>query len=322
MLDQFGSAPTGEDYARLEARWITREIADRQRLRRVDALEGREIVGRKRGDCAGLVISNIPPWSPEGAREYRLRLDHPRLEQRNGATRQGNRYLQPPDRPNLLFFPVGVTVAMLEDTALPLVFTEGEFKAMALMRLASWESDQPRFLPVAAVGVWSWKGTIGKTEGPNGKREDVHGPLPDMDHIHWKGRQSIIAFDADGETNPSVKAARWALTRELMERGAQVGMLEWPAAEGKGIDDRLAAVGPAKVLGDMAAVEFGDWRLRLIRIKGDVASCFDNGGPAVGEPPGLDRCPGLQRIHRRVPRAQDAARTGHYRGRQGDRRQL
>ena len=74
-----------------------------------------------------------------------------------------------------------------------------------------------------------------------------------------------IAFDADSEHNPAVRSARGALTSELIERGAVVGYLEWPIDEGKGIDDRLAAIGPERVLADITALEYGGWQTRLLR---------------------------------------------------------
>src|SRR5262249_25314512 len=111
----------------------------------------------------------------------------------------------------------------------------------------------------------------------NGKRVDVKGPLPDLDRIAWKDRRVIIAFDADSEKNPKVLAARGRLAAMLIERGAEVGFLEWPSAEGKGIDDRLATIGPDRVLADLAAVQIGDWRTRLLRNPdGKLLACYEN----------------------------------------------
>jgi putative DNA primase/helicase len=166
---------------------------------------------------------------------------------------------------------------MLQDSGIPVILTEGEFKAIALRRLASHESASARFLPIAVAGVWCWRGVIGKTTGANGKRHDVKGVISDLERIAWKGRRVIIAFDADAEKNPKVRAARWQLMAALIERGALVGSLEWPVEDGKGIDDRLATVGPDRVLADIAAVEFGDWRTRLLRNeKGRMIPCYEN----------------------------------------------
>jgi hypothetical protein len=69
-----------------------------------------------------------------------------------------------------------------------LAFVEGEKKALAMWRLACHETIRPRFIPVAIAGVWNWRGTIGKTNGPIGERIDVKGPIADLSRIPWQGR--------------------------------------------------------------------------------------------------------------------------------------
>ena len=274
----WGEALTEDDHHSLAARWITHEIADAAGFRRVDSNLGREMFSRKRGDLAGIIIPNVAPRDAGHIREYRERLDNPDLEYRaDGTVREINKYIHPSGRANLIYFPPGALLALLEDSTIPVIVTEGEFKALALWRLAGYQVASPRFLPIAIAGVWNWRGTIGKTTGSNGKRRDVKGVIPDVDRIAWKGRRAIIAFDADCEKNPKVRAARWQLTTALIERGALVGFIEWPMEEGKGIDDRLATAGPDRVLADIAAVEFGDWRTRLLRNeKGRTIPCYEN----------------------------------------------
>ena len=278
VVKPWGENLTDSDYRSLAARWIPPELADLAGLRRVDSNVGREMFSRKRGDLAGIIIPNVAPWDSGHIREYRERLDNPDLEYgADGTIRETNKYIQPPGRTNLIYFPPGVLPPTLEDSNVPVIITEGEFKALALSRLANHQTPTPRFLPIAVAGVWNWRGTISKTTGPNGDRRAVKGVIPDFDRITWKGRRVIIAFDADCEKNPKVRSARWQLTSALMERGACVGLLDWPMEEGKGIDDRLATVGPERVLADIASVEFGDWQARLIRDEqGRLASCYDN----------------------------------------------
>ena len=278
IVMSWGQDLTGADYQGLAARWITPELANDAGLRRVDSSMGRQMFARRRGDLSGIIVPNVAPWDSSQVREYRERLDNPDLEYRSdGGVRETNKYIQPPGRRNLLYFPPGWPPTALEDIAVPIIITEGEFKAIALWRLANHEAPSPRFLPVAVAGVWNWKGTVGKTVGPNGDRRDVKGVIPDVDRIAWKMRCVIVAFDADCEQNPKVRAARWQLTIALIERGAVVGFLEWPIEEGKGIDDRLAAKGPDRVLADIAAVEFGDWHTRLLRNEeGHIFPCYDN----------------------------------------------
>jgi predicted P-loop ATPase len=166
---------------------------------------------------------------------------------------------------------------MLDDTGLPVLIAEGEFKAMASWRCASHKSDAPRFVPVSVEGVYSYRGTIGKTIGPKGDRRDVKGMIPDIERIAWKGRKVIIAYDADADQNPKVRGARWQLRTALIERGATVGVLEWPIEDGKGIDDWLARIGPDHVLSEIAKVTFSDWRSLLIRNdRGKLIACCEN----------------------------------------------
>jgi predicted P-loop ATPase len=304
----WGGPLTESDYQSLAARWITPELADQCGIRRVDSITGGEMFGRKRGNLAGLIIPNVAPWDSH-PRNYRLRLDHPDLQYRSdGTVREANKYLQAPDARNTLYFPLGVSEAALTDTTLPIIIVEGEFKSIALWRLATHQTDSPRFLPIAVSGVWNWRGVVGKHIGPNGDRRDVKGLIPDLGRIGWKGRRVIIAFDADSETNESVRAARSQLTGNLLEPGATVGFLEWPADQGKGIDDRLAAIGPERVLADIAAIEYGGWRTRLllndsgkIRATYENAALFLQNDPAWAGVLGFNEFTGGQYVLRHPP---------------------
>jgi hypothetical protein len=76
----WGGILSAADLEALAARWIDREAAGRQLLRRVNSLEGAEVVGkRSSGNFAGLLIPNVWPGS-DHIREYRLRRDHPEVE--------------------------------------------------------------------------------------------------------------------------------------------------------------------------------------------------------------------------------------------------
>ena len=252
-----GSCLTEEDYRALEARWIDRSLADQAQLRRVDALTGAEVVGRKNGNYAGILIPYFHPESGQ-IREYRLRRDKPDLEYDSaGNLKLKQKYLSAPGRSNMLYLPPGVGQPPLRDPALPVVITEGEFKTLALWRAANHGSaSQPRFLPVGVSGVYNWRGTIGKTVGPDGSRMDLKGTIPDLDWIVWAGRKVVIAYDADAVTKELVRIARSVLGAHLRGRGALVGFLEWDVAKGKGVDDHLAMVSAETVLDEIAHVDF------------------------------------------------------------------
>ena len=265
-----GSGLTDADYAALESRWIDRGLADRARLRRVDALTGAEAIGRKSGDYSGLLIPYFHSESNQ-VREYRLRRDHPDLEYDfAGNLKVRQKYLSAPGRSNMLYLPPGVSHSFLCEPTLPIVLTEGEFKTLALWRLANQPTpSHPKFLPVGVSGVYNWRGTIGKMVGPDGSRLDVKGAIPDLDWLVWAGRKVVIAYDADAVSKELVRIARSALAANLRGRGAVVGFLEWDIAKGKGIDDHLAAVGPEVALDEIAHVDFASsaWKKDLIRSK-------------------------------------------------------
>ena len=247
MINPIGGPLTAADHEALAARWIDRQTAAAQFLRRVDSYDGAQVVGRNgAGDFAGQLIPNVWPGS-DSIREYRLRRDHPDVE--NGKPKM--KYVAPPGRGNLLYFAIGTDPAWLADPQMPLIITEGEFKTLALARAARHGTAKPRFLAVGLSGVWNWKGTVGKTTDSDGHRIDVKGTIPDLSRIVWDDRQVVILFDADIEENESVRIARFMLTKELRSRGAQVSWFSWPAdrpPQAKGIDDLLNAIGPEPVL--------------------------------------------------------------------------
>ena len=143
-------------------------------------LTGGEIVGRRGGgDYSGILIPYFLPGSDQ-VRDYRLRRDHPDLEYDTGGSLKPKRkYLSPPGRSNMLYLPPGVSQSLLGDPMLPVVITEGEFKTLALWRAAHYgASSRPRFLPLGVSGVYNWRGTIGKTVGPDGSRMDIKGAIP------------------------------------------------------------------------------------------------------------------------------------------------
>jgi P4 family phage/plasmid primase-like protien len=254
--DETGVALSDADYANLVRRWIDKDLANAARIRRVDSDTGRLLVGRH--DYASYEGLAIPYFFPgeSRVREWRLRRDHPDIEYKDNRPRERGKYLSPPGRGNMIYFVPGLASELLNAVTTPVIVTEGEFKTLALWRLANYESSSQRFLPLGLGGVWTWRGTVGKTTGPNGDRRDVKGVIPDLNLIVWGSRRVTIAFDADADTNEQVAVARSLLARELRTRGAEVAFVNWDIAQGKGIDDLLANVGPEKVLELLEAADF------------------------------------------------------------------
>lgn len=216
------------------------------------------MIGRRSngsGSFAGMAIPYTLPGDAH-VRSYRLRRDHPDIEYKNGTPKERGKYLSAPGRSNLAYFAPSMPADLLQATDVPVIITEGEFKTLALWRLANYDSPKPRFVPLGLGGVWNWRGTIGKTNGPNGDRVDVKGVIPDLDRISWEGRRALIAFDADSATNESVQAAQKQLIRELRLRGAEATTITWDIAQGKGIDDLIGAIGATAVLKIIDAADF------------------------------------------------------------------
>jgi hypothetical protein len=255
-MNPVGLPLSPSDIEALRTRWIDENTAESAELRRVDVHIGGELVGQPKLDCAGIAIPYFWPGS-ENVRDWRVRRDHPEIEIRaDGSRALRRRYIGPPGRGNMLYCPRGAIAELLTDTRVPIVIGEGEFKTLALWRLA-WHGlneagDSPSFLPIGLQGVWNWRGVIGKMTDATGSRVDVHGPIPDLARFGWAGRRVIVLFDADVSQKLDVQEARRQLTIELEFRGAEVAWFCWPKvtpAEQKGVDDLLAARGPEFVLG-------------------------------------------------------------------------
>lgn len=246
----WGTPLADADYAALEASWISREMADAAMLRRVNTVQGREVIAHKgRKDYAGILYSFYLPGA-DRPHSYRLRRDNPEFTQdKEGKLKPRGKYLAAPNSGNRLYFPPGVTLEQLADATIPIVLCEGEKKALALQQLATYKTDRPRFIPVAITGVWNWRGKTGKGNGPRGERIDLVGPINDLDLIVWPERLALILFDANVSDNPSVRTARKRFASELATRRSKVQFIDLPPDCGvNGVDDLLALWGPDRAL--------------------------------------------------------------------------
>jgi Domain of unknown function (DUF3854)/Domain of unknown function (DUF927) len=157
--------------------------------------------------------------------------------------------MAPQGQPSQFYFPPEQSSLQLHDSSLPIVITEGEKKTLSLHRLANYDSDSPRFIAIGISGVWNWRGIIGKVGGPNGDRLDEKGPIPDWNQIKWEGRDVYVCFDADWESNSSVRAARAQLFKLIKSLKANPRVFDVPSAAGiKGADEWIASEGPDAVL--------------------------------------------------------------------------
>jgi hypothetical protein len=193
---------------------LTLETWSKARLHSGSRQECKEILGWGT-DGGGLVI----PYDEHYAR---IRLDKPFP---NGA-----RYLSPKGHGNRVYFPTILDAGVLDNPAIALHITEGEFKAL--------KASQEGVPCIAIPGVWSW-------------RQKLHGqsiPIPDLDGVVWRRRKVVVVFDSDVKDKPTVAWAEHALVIELRERGAEVFLIRLPTdsrGEKYGLDDYLVAEGVA-----------------------------------------------------------------------------
>lgn len=258
-----GSELTEQDLQSLRARWISADVAKSARLRRITDAEGRELFGGgKRAARSGVLIPYFEPAQtlkvkPRG---YRVRRDNPELERKpDGTTKVLRKYLAPSGSANMLYFHPDADPADLQNAQMPLVITEGEFKALALYGL-SWHGVPdsglvPNWLSVALSGVFNFRGTIG-TEERDGKIVKIMGPLLDWGWLSLAGRRVVIIFDCDVAKSLEIQRARLALASWLVEQKANVFIAEVPVQDDKphvkGVDDWLADAGPDPVLRALA----------------------------------------------------------------------
>lgn len=244
MIDEYHGL-TDTDLDNLTKSYITPELAFEADLYRVSDSEGLRLLGKKPDgrNHAGIVIPYRLPGD-SGIRHVRLRRDKPDRQWKDGHWKEEAKYLSPARSRNRIYFPPGIPVVSLTDPSTQIVVVEGEKKALALWRYV--KDRELRWLPIGVAGVWSWRGQIGREPGPNvGEWIAVKGMIPDFELLSWRGRDVTILFDANVRTNPSVRAARANLRRELMGRGAKVEYAEVPETTAvNGIDDLLGLYGP------------------------------------------------------------------------------
>jgi len=227
---------TPADLAAFARLGIPVELVGTAHIERVTDAEAREKYGiNGSGDRAGIIFPYCDPLT--GLRHTaRLRRDRPDVED----GKETKKYLAPYGDKRHLYFVPGCA-ELVNDSTVPIVLVEAEKSGLALTAWA--ERTGQRLLPVGLGGCWGWRGRIGKVENPNGDRVDEVGALPEL-RICATGRKTYILLDANASTNVKVQQARAALAQQLRKQGADVRILELPAADGvNGPDDYIAACG-------------------------------------------------------------------------------
>ena len=277
---------TGPDYQALASRWLDLPTLELANIQRIGHFDGKELTGNSAKDLAGLAIPYFEPGNGL-VLGYRIRRDHPEIKIKpDGSKKEDNKYINAPGFRHI-YVPPTITKTDLANTNLPVIIAEGEFKALAALRLSRHNSPQLRFLPIGIAGAYNWQGKIGNVESIDGTLVPEKGLLPDFHLLEWINRKVILAFDRDPDAriNKLVKNQRFQLRQHLLALGAAVADLEWPitvvrtstyggeALRGgpqpltaKGLDDWLARDGPDGVLKAIESVEYRDknnWESRL-----------------------------------------------------------
>jgi len=137
----------------------------------------------------------------------------------------GRRYLQPKGSGSHLYIPDAVE-KILGDPTIPIYITEGEKKTL--------KAIQEGLPCVGLGGLWNWS---------NG--DDEKTLITDFDRIEFRGRLVFLVPDNDwlepnrhGEQR-NLQQAVFELGYRLIDRGAQVFVIELPPGPLKGLDDYL-----------------------------------------------------------------------------------
>jgi uncharacterized protein (DUF927 family) len=232
---------TSDDLENLAASFITPELAQKARLFRVSDGEGRALVGNDFLDCSGVAYPFHAPYGNGCAVAYGIRRDN---HETDDAGKPKRKYLYEKGFRNNLYFGTNVTDADLQNIEMPLVFSEGAKKCLALERMQTEGGKEFRAMSLA--GVNSLKTSSYKTTDANGQRVDRKDVIADLNNIKFadgdKSRLVYICFDSNcrKDVNANVFYARIRFAQLLRSRGATVRLVDLPQLEGvNGVDDLL-----------------------------------------------------------------------------------
>jgi hypothetical protein len=207
--------------ALLEASGISEEVAGKRSYFSATTGTALKSLGFGRSQLSVPALM-IPLYDVAGeAFGYQARPDTPR--QIKGKT---VKYETPSKQANRIDVPPAAR-DLLDDPAIPVIFTEGSRKADSAVSRG--------MCAVSLNGVYGWRYTNGK----GGKTV-----LPDFGMIALNSRQIILCFDSDVMTKPEVHRALAGLAAFLQMRHALVSFAYLPSqASGAktGLDDWLAA---------------------------------------------------------------------------------
>lgn len=145
-------------------------------------------------------------------------------------TKKPIRYTQPVNQiPRFYLAPFLDWEHIAKDKEVPIYITEGEKK--------SAKACKEGFTTIGLGGVWNWK-----------SKKQKKSLIDDFKDFSWRGREVILVFDSDYQTNPKVYQALLSLCKELTKLGAIPSIVSLPSNgdEKIGFDDFLVNQGAAK----------------------------------------------------------------------------
>jgi P4 family phage/plasmid primase-like protien len=186
-----------------------------------DPGEGNQILNWKRGAKAPVPAIAFP----YGKDYVRLRPDNPRKDREGKAIK----YEAPKDHPSRIYIPERVNPS-IRDLSVAVWMLEGEKKTLL--------HNQAGFAAVGAPGVWQFNDArIYREE----RKLELHA---DLNGIVTPGRQVIILFDRDIDTNEQIVKAAARIARLFTKAGAIVLIAYIPHdAQSKGCDDYFVELG-------------------------------------------------------------------------------
>jgi putative DNA primase/helicase len=214
----------------IRKRGIPDNLIDAHGLRSLADGEAKSILGwqPKTGRwSAGIAIPYPAVANQNGTPYVRFRPDFPFSD----ANERPRKYESPVGTLNRAFFPLGFW-QRISDTSTPILVTEGEFKSLA--------ATAAGFACIGLSGVWNW--TAKRPRRATGKATGIRTLIPDLEMIHWNGRNVFIVFDSDAAEKDEVRLAERDLAEILRGRGATVRVVRLPGLlpDGKtGLDDFL-----------------------------------------------------------------------------------
>jgi uncharacterized protein (DUF927 family) len=235
---------TTDDLENLAASFITPELAHKAQLFRVSDGEGRSLVGNSFLDCSGVAYPfHFPNGNGHGRLvAYAIRRDNP---EDDGDGKPKRKYLYEKGFRNNLYYGTNVTADDLQNVEMPLVFSEGAKKCLALERMQT--EGGKTFRAMSLAGVNSLKTSSYKTTDAKGQRVDRKDVIADLNNIKFadgdKPRLVYICFDSNcrRDVNANVFYARIRFAQLLQSRGATVRLVDLPQLEGvNGVDDLLS----------------------------------------------------------------------------------